>query len=60
VENMEAKVDLTENAMYVVKNGRMTKISAKPHGTDEVIWKDGEVHDVIRSQRERLNGQEVI
>ncbi|GGC97765.1 DUF3954 domain-containing protein [Pontibacillus salipaludis] len=58
--NMEATVHLTENAMYVVKDGQITKISAKDYGTDEVIWKDGEVIDVVRTERQRLNGQAVI
>jgi len=46
--------------MYVVRESKITKVTPKAYGTDEVIWKDGKVHDVIRSQRERLNGQEVI
>ncbi len=55
-----AVVDLEENAVYVVKRGRMTKVSAKEHGQDLIVWKNGEVLDVDRSQRMRIEGQEVI
>ncbi|MCD5324759.1 MULTISPECIES: DUF3954 domain-containing protein [Pontibacillus] len=57
---METTIDLSENAMYVVRDGQITKVSAKPFGSDEVVWKDGKVVDVVRTQRQRLNGQEVI
>lgn len=56
----KAQIDLSENALYIVKDGKLTKVLAKEHGEDQVIWKDGKVLDVIRSQRARLNGQEVI
>jgi hypothetical protein len=60
VEKMTAKIDLTENALYVVKDGLLTKITAKNYGNDEIIWKDGKVLDVYRGERIRMNGQEVI
>jgi hypothetical protein len=60
VEKMTAQIDLTENALYVVKDGLLTKITAKNHGNDEIIWKDGKVLDVYRGERIRMNGQEVI
>lgn len=55
-----AVVDLKENAVYVVKQGRLTKVSAKEYGQDLIVWKNGEVLDVDRSQRMRIDGQEVI
>ena len=46
----------TENAMFIVKDGEMTKIEAPKTGFGEyrVIWKDGKVLDVIRSERMRI------
>ncbi|MEK4247120.1 DUF3954 domain-containing protein [Psychrobacillus sp. FSL K6-2684] len=59
-KEMVAEVNLMENALYIVKEGRLTKVSPKEHGQDIVIWKNGQVLDVDRSERIRLNGQEVI
>lgn len=53
-------IDLRECAAYIVKKLRLTKISAKEHGEDLIVWKNGEVLDVDRSQRMRIEGQEVI
>jgi len=55
-----ALIDLRENAVYIVKNENLTKVRAKEYGQDVIIWKNGEVLDIDRSQRVRLNGQEVI
>ena len=55
-----AMVDLMENAVYVVKKGKLTKVTAKEFGQDVIVWKNGEVLDVDRSQRMRIDGQEVI
>lgn len=55
-----AEIDLRENAVYVVKKGKLTKVTAKEFGQDVIVWKNGEVLDVDRSQRLRIDGQEVI
>lgn len=60
IEKMTAEINLKENALYVVKNGKLTKLTAKEYGQDLIIWKNGEVLDVDRSQRVRLSGQEEI
>lgn len=60
VEKKVARVDLAEDALYIVKDGYITKVSPKSHGQDTVIWKNGQVLDVDRSERIRLSGQEVI
>jgi len=57
---MTAEIDLMENAAYVVIDGQLTKVTPKSHGEDTIIWKNGKVLDVIRSERHRLNGQAVI
>jgi hypothetical protein len=57
---MTTEIDLMENAVYVVSDGLLTKITAKNYGNDEIIWKDGKVLDVYRGERIRMNGQEVI
>ncbi|XKH51334.1 DUF3954 domain-containing protein [Chryseomicrobium palamuruense] len=53
-EDMIAKIDLRENAVYVVKDGAHTKLNPMQQGTDEIIWKQGIVLDVIRSRRIRI------
>jgi hypothetical protein len=60
IETMKAEIDLMENAMYLVSNGRMTKVRAKDFGTDEVVWKDGKWQDIISHKRQRNCGQDVI
>lgn len=59
-EKQGVTVDLLENAAYIVKRGKLTKISPKEHGQDIIIWKNGEVLDVDRNHRVRIDGQEVI
>lgn len=56
----KAEVDLQEDALYIVKDGSLTKVSKKEHGQDLIIWKNGQVLDIDRSQRVRIEGQEVI
>lgn len=60
VDKKIAQINLDENAVYIVKQGRLTKVGAKEHGQDVIIWKNGQVLDVDRSQRMRIEGQEVI
>lgn len=50
------EIPLTENALFIVKDGKLTKIEAPKTGFGEyqVIWKDGKVLDVIRSERMRI------
>jgi hypothetical protein len=62
VNIMKEKVEipLDENAVYIVKNGKLTKVTAKEYGQDIIIWKNGQVLDIDRSQRMRIDGQEVI
>lgn len=51
-----AEISLTENCIYVVKDGQVTPISAPEsgHGEYTAIWKDGKVLDVIKSERVRV------
>lgn len=60
MEKTTAEIDLMENALHIVIDGRITKVSAKQYGEDTVIWKDGKVIDVLRKDRIRMQGQEVI
>jgi len=57
---MTAEIDLMENAAYIVIDGQLTKVTPKQFGEDLIVWKDGKVLDVVRSQRHRVKGQEVI
>lgn len=57
---MEAKINLLEDAVYIVKNGKLTKVTPKPFGQDLIIWKNGQVLDVDRNERVRINGQKTI
>jgi hypothetical protein len=56
VNIMKEKVEipLNENAVYIVKNGKLTKVTAMAHGEDKIIWKNGQVLDFIRSERVRV------
>ncbi|MCU9594622.1 DUF3954 domain-containing protein [Caldibacillus thermolactis] len=56
----KVEIPLDENAVYIVKNGKLTKVTAKEYGQDIIIWKNGQVLDIDRSQRMRIDGQEVI
>ncbi|MGC8229895.1 DUF3954 domain-containing protein [Pseudobacillus badius] len=60
LEKMTAEIDLMENAAYVIIDGHLTKVTPKQFGEDTIIWKDGKVLDVIRSERHRLTGQSYI
>lgn len=54
------KVSLSEDALYIVQDGKKTKIRPKQFGEDRIIWKNGKVLDIDRSERVRIEGQEVI
>ena len=53
-ENMVAEISLTENSLYIVKDGKITKVEAIEYGEDKIIWKNGVVLDVVRSKRMRV------
>ena len=59
-ENQIAEINLTENALYIIQNGKKTKVTPKSFGQDLIIWKNGIVLDIDRSERVRIEGQEVI
>lgn len=59
-DKMVAEIDLHEDALYVIKSGALTKVTAKQFGQDLIIWKNGQVLDIDRSERTRIDGQEVI
>lgn len=60
--NKVTELDLTENAVYIVKDGLLTRVNGPVggYGTDEIVWQKGRVLDVIRSQRNRIEGQKEI
>ena len=47
-------INLNENSLYIVKNGKVTKIEPIDFGEDKIIWKNGQVLDFIRSERKRI------
>lgn len=49
-----------ENGIYIVQDGKTTKVTPKQFGQDTIIWKNGKVLDIDRSERVRIEGQEVI
>lgn len=57
---MKEKIDLTEDAIYIIQNGKKTKVTPKMHGEDTIIWKNGKVLDIDRSERVRIEGQKII
>lgn len=54
VEKMTAEISLMENSLYIVKDGKITKVEAIEYGEDKIIWKNGVVLDVVRSKRMRV------
>lgn len=54
--NKTAEIDLSQDKLYIVKNGRL--IAVDPPGTgygeQTAIWKDGKVLDVINTERIRI------
>lgn len=56
----EMKINLQEEAVYIVKDGQATKIAPMSHGEDRIVWNKGTVLDVVRSQRIRLGNVEEI
>lgn len=55
-----AVISLLDDAVYVVKQKKLTKITPREFGKDTIIWKNGEVLDLERNEKIRFNGQEVI
>ncbi|WP_169911207.1 DUF3954 domain-containing protein [Evansella clarkii] len=50
------EIDITENCIYVVKNGTLTKIKCPDsgHGDYTVTWKDHRMMDVVKKERIRI------
>lgn len=53
-KEQKAVINLNENSLYIVKNGKVTKIEPIDFGEDKIIWKNGQVLDFIRSERVRV------
>ena len=53
-EQNTAVINLNENSLYIVKNGKVTKIEPIDFGEDKIIWKNGQVLDFIRRERMRV------
>ncbi|WP_088033495.1 DUF3954 domain-containing protein [Evansella clarkii] len=51
-----AIIDITQNCIYVIKNGVPTKIErpVSGHGKQTAVWKDGVVIDVLKEERQRI------
>lgn len=56
----KAEINLREDALYIVQDGKKIKISPKQHGTDTIIYKNGKILDIERSERVRIGDQETI
>ncbi|MFS0749541.1 DUF3954 domain-containing protein [Oceanobacillus sp. 1P07AA] len=55
-----AQINLNEDAIYIVQDGKKTKIIPKYFGTDTIVYQRGKVLDIERSERVRVEGQEKI
>nr|WP_235425054.1 DUF3954 domain-containing protein [Heyndrickxia ginsengihumi] len=51
-----------ENATYIVKDGQITQVAAPKSGYGEqrIIYKDGKPFDIIKVERTRITGHDVI
>ncbi|MBP1971600.1 hypothetical protein J2Z83_003751 [Virgibacillus natechei] len=56
----KVEVRLDEDAVYIIQDGKKIKVSPKQFGNDKIIWMDGKVLDIERSERVRVEGQEII
>ncbi|WP_309087170.1 DUF3954 domain-containing protein [Domibacillus sp.] len=59
-EMLTAEISLMENAVYIIIDGQPTKITAKSFGEDTIVWQNGKVLDVIRSERVRISQKRTI
>lgn len=57
---MAKVMESLEDGIYIVQDGKQTKLNPIQYGQDTIIWKRGKILDVDRSERVRLEGQEVI
>lgn len=60
LDGTKGNADFSEDGLLVIKNGSITRIEPKEHGQDTIIWKNGQVLDIERNERIRIDGQEVI
>lgn len=58
--DMIAEINLTENGMYVVSEGQLTKVISKPFGEDIIVWQNNKVFEIKRTEKIRLNGQHMV
>lgn len=47
-------VKMLDDGVYIIQNGCITTLQPKPFGQDTLLWKNGEVLDVERSERIRI------
>ena len=48
------------DGFYIIKNGQITRVEPKEFGQDILFWKNGQVLDIERNERIRIDGQEVV
>ena len=49
-----AEIDLKENAIHIVQNGESTKLPFMNFGEYRIIFKNGKLLDVVKSERVRV------
>ncbi|OMC86914.1 hypothetical protein BK128_09620 [Viridibacillus sp. FSL H7-0596] len=58
--DMIAEIDLHENGLYVVSDGLLTKVVPKSFGEDTITWQNNKVFEIKRTEKIRLNGQDMV
>ena len=53
-EKNNEKFKNLDDGVYIVQRGIVTRLNPKPYGQDTLLWRNGEVFDVERSERVRL------
>lgn len=48
------QIIISDNGVYIVQDGTITPLKPKPFGQDTIIWHNGQVLDVERTERIRL------
>lgn len=56
----EKVTDPKENGVYILENGKLTRITPLAFGEVEIIYQNGKVFDVKRSETIRYRGQDMI
>ena len=53
-ENVAKDLKGFPDGLYIIQDGQVTPMTPKPFGQDTIIWQNGQVLDVERTERIRI------